>query len=124
MIEKLFTKYPDDVKVWLEYMIKKVDCPHKIGRWYFYLIWLHMRYLKPLDCDRAAELLIEVLHRKRQHLSEVQLYQLRRRGEQLISTIKYKIQQMNHDNIAQLLPKRIKVENFPKITIDAKTIRR
>lgn len=110
--------------MWLEYMIKKVDYPHKIGHWYYHLIWLYMKYLKPLNYDHAAELLVEVLHCKKKYLSEVQLYQLRQRGEQLVCTRKYKILQMNHDLIVHLLPRRLKVEEFPETTVDARTIRR
>ncbi|XP_018576178.1 fanconi-associated nuclease 1 isoform X2 [Anoplophora glabripennis] len=123
MAERLYSKFPSDVKVWLEYMINKVNCPHKIGHWYCLLIWLYMKYLKPFNYDHAAQLLIEVLGEKREHLSEVQLYQLRKRGEQLNCTIKYKILLMNHDLIAELLPKRIRVEMFPENPVNAKAIR-
>lgn len=124
MTNKLFAKFPNQVKTWLEYMIKKVNFPHKIGHWYYHLIWLYMKYLKPFNYNRAAELLVDVLHLKGRHLSEVQLYRLRERGKRLLSTRKYKILQMNHDLIVHLLPKRIKVEEFPEETIDAKAIRR
>ncbi|KAJ8921377.1 hypothetical protein NQ315_002993 [Exocentrus adspersus] len=122
-VNKLFAKFPDDVKTWLEFMIDKVNYSHKIGDWYNHLIWLYMRYIQPFNYDRAAELLIKVLRDKREHLSEVQLYYLRERGKQLICTRKYKILQLNHDTIAELLPRRIDVDNFPEITIPAKAMR-
>lgn len=83
-----------------------------------------MKYLQPFDYEHAAKLLIAVLHRERENLSDVQLYKLRKRAEQLMCTKKYKITQESYDRIVKGLPKRIRDNEFPQTSVDAKTIRR
>ncbi|KAJ8946381.1 hypothetical protein NQ318_011787 [Aromia moschata] len=120
----LATKFPEDVKEWLEYMIENESMyTHRIGDWYFHLTWLYMKYLKPFDYTRAAQLLIEVLQEQQDHLSEIQLYQLSKRGDLLRVTKKYKIDQWYHDKIAKLTPPPIHYYDFPRHEIDAQAIR-
>ncbi|KAG5890542.1 hypothetical protein JTB14_028293 [Gonioctena quinquepunctata] len=121
--EFLKTKFYDEVKDWLEYLIKKFPDCHRAGLWYFHLTWLYMRYLKPINYKHSADLLINILGEKRDCLSEVQLQMLGERGEQLKVAKKYKIDQFYHDVIADLVPEPIMLEHFPETTVDAKAIR-
>ncbi|KAJ8921376.1 hypothetical protein NQ315_002992 [Exocentrus adspersus] len=116
-VDQLYTKFPNEVKEWLLYMIKEVNYKHRIGDWYCHLVWLFMRYIEPKNYDHAAELLIDVLQNNRQYLSEVQLYKLREKADQHLLTKQYKILQINHDRIVELLPKPIRVDNFPTTTL-------
>ncbi|KAJ8932030.1 hypothetical protein NQ314_015003, partial [Rhamnusium bicolor] len=119
----LATKFPMEVQKWLEFMIKEVNFSHRLGEWYYHLSWLYMNYLEPRDYTHAAKLIIEVLLDKREDLSEVQLHLLGMRGEALKVSKKYKIDQLYHDTIAQLVPVQIDKNDFPSREVKADTIR-
>ncbi|KAJ8966850.1 hypothetical protein NQ317_006635 [Molorchus minor] len=82
-----------------------------------------MKYIKPLDYQYAAELLIKVFLQHEDQLSDIQLHMLGTRGQLLKVSKKYKTAQGFHDTIAELIPKLISIDEFPQITIDANTIR-
>ncbi|CAG9815462.1 unnamed protein product [Phaedon cochleariae] len=121
--ESLTTKYPDEVRQWLEYLIEHFPSSTRLGDWYYQLTWLYMRYLQPNDNEHAAKLIIEVLRSDRDNLSDVQLQQIGRRSEKLKASRKSKIKQLDHDTIAELVPETIKLETFPATTVDATAIR-
>lgn len=119
--ELLSTKFPTEVKKWLEYMIDKVKS-HRIGEWYYHLTWIYMKYMQPPDYEYAAKLMVHVLQEQKDKLTELQSYNLRQRCEQILNSKKYKFDQSLRDTIAGLLP--VPLEDFPMNMVDAKTLRR
>lgn len=116
----LLTKYPLNVRTWLEYMIGKIRS-HRIGDWYYHLTWIYMKYTKPPNYQYAATLIINVLKYEKGKLTEIQLHNFRKRCEQLQSGKRYKLDQLTHDSISEFLPQPL--EKFPTHMVDAKTLR-
>ncbi|XP_018574722.1 uncharacterized protein LOC108913631 isoform X2 [Anoplophora glabripennis] len=119
----LLGKYPESVQEWLEFMIRhmKEEFPHEIGRWYYNLIGLYMKFLKPFDYNRAAEELIKVLVQERKNLSDVQLHRIFERGRELMR--KDEVLRANKDNIAELEFQllRHRIEKFPVKPMDVES---
>lgn len=116
----LSTKHPLRVKAWLEYMIEKIKS-HRIGDWYYHLTWIHMKYMQPPEYEYAAKLLIKALAEEKDYLSELQIFNLKQRSEQIQGTKKHRIDHSYYDRISELLPAPL--EEFPTITVDAQTLR-
>lgn len=119
----LTTKYPLQVKDWLEYLIDKYDS-HRIGEWYYLLSWLYMKYLNPIDFEKAADLLIDVLQNKKEKMSEVQLLDLGDKVKQIFVSKKYQITEQQRETLTNLTPNPLVLNDFPQVTVDVKTIRK
>lgn len=149
--EHVYTKKhgkPNEVKKWLECLIKQFPNSRKLGTWYHRLIWQHMRHLDVINYEtvsvfffhilpkcslntyflyylilfQAAKILIDVLETKSDRLTDRDKFQLAALARPLKSSKKHKIEQLYHDQIAQLAPKAI-IDNFPKARIDCHCIR-
>lgn len=118
--QRLLTKYHEHVQHWLIYMIGKIESS-LLGDWYDLLAWIYMKYKQPPDSVHAAQLIIKVLTEHKDKLSELQVYKLQFKAKQLMDKRKYKLNQLLHDSIAEILPEEL--INFPTTTVDAKTLR-
>ncbi|XP_066246295.1 fanconi-associated nuclease 1-like [Euwallacea similis] len=122
--ERIFTKTngkPNEVRKWLEFLIKRFPHSQKLGKWYHQLVWLHMKHLDNIDYTMGAKLLIEAMETKR--LTERGAYELALLGEPLKSSKKNKIDQIYYDKVTQVVPKIIDPTNFPQVQIDSRCIR-
>lgn len=95
---------------------------HRIGDWYYHLTWIYMKYNQPPNYEYAAKLLIDVLIKEKDCLSDLQILHLKQRGEQIQGAKKYKIDQLLCDSITELVPDL--PNKFPTSTVDAQTLRR
>lgn len=116
----LLAKYPLNVKKWLEYMIEKIKT-HRIGEWCYNLAWIYMRYTKPPDSEYAAQLIIKVCKNEKDNLSERQIYNLKKRIEQILTIKTYRVNEDLQQSIARLFPEEL--TEFPTVMVDAKTLR-
>ncbi|XP_066151797.1 fanconi-associated nuclease 1-like [Euwallacea fornicatus] len=122
--ECIFTKTngkPNEVRIWLEFLIKRFPHSQKLAKWYHQLIWLHMKHLDNIDYTMGAKLLIEAMKTKR--LTERGAYELALLAEPLKSCKKHKIDQIYYDKVTQMVPTTINSMNFPQVQIDSRCIR-
>ncbi|XP_050295529.1 fanconi-associated nuclease 1-like [Anthonomus grandis grandis] len=124
--EKIFTKqngFPNTVKTWLEYLIRRFPHSTKIGKWYQLLIWLNMRHLEPISFETSAQLLIEAFESKGDLLGDRAKAELGELGQTLKCSKKFRISQIYINRIAQLIPLKIDPGIFPHNYIDSSCLR-
>lgn len=122
--EKLYTKQngcPNNVKRWLEYMIKKFPTSRRLGQWYQILIRLYMSHLDEINYETGACRLIDAYLSNQ--LGEIAKYDLGELGCRLKVSKRHKMDQIYHDRIAAVAPRPIKVEEIPHNQIDSRCIR-
>ncbi|CAH1975641.1 unnamed protein product [Acanthoscelides obtectus] len=117
--EFLRPTFPEDVTVWLEYLIEKFSTSHNLGKWYNNLCCIYMS--KEKNYKKASKLILEAFKERSSYLTEVQKFLLSERAESLKSSVKYKVDQLDHDELAKYVP--VPKYDFTEDRIDARTIR-
>nr|CAH7745076.1 unnamed protein product [Callosobruchus chinensis] len=110
--EFLRAKFPEDVRVWLEYLIENFTT-------YCTLCLIYMS--KEKNYKKATNLILQAFTQHESCLNETQKFLLSEKAEMLKCSKKYKIDQLDHDKLAKFVP--VPKYNFTEVKIDAKTIR-
>nr|CAI5855479.1 unnamed protein product [Callosobruchus analis] len=97
--ECLRAKFPEDVRVWLEYFIKNFTT-------YCTLCLIYMS--KEKNYKKATDLILQAFTQHQSHLNETQKFLLSERAEMLKCSKKYKIDQLDHDKLAKFVPERVR----------------
>ncbi|XP_060521999.1 fanconi-associated nuclease 1-like isoform X2 [Cylas formicarius] len=121
-VEHLFTEKNGDpklVKGWLDYLTREFPRSRKIGKWFYRLIQIHIKHLKPPNYEEAANILIDVLSNKTEELSDVDKHELGKLGKALKSTKAYKLERIYCDQLTEVIPSEIDLSNIYQRTFDA-----
>ncbi|VEN39500.1 unnamed protein product [Callosobruchus maculatus] len=117
--EFLRAKFPEEVRMWLEYLIETFTTSHRLGKWYCTLCLIYMS--KEKNYKKATNLILQAFTQHESCLNETQKFLLSERAEMLKCSKKYKIDQLDHDRLAKFVP--VPKYTFTEVKIDAKTIR-